>query len=222
MKLYYINALPHLIKYCLARPLLYVNTKAHVQNMKIEYAKQGFMGLNIYTKKVKIQAWNIQDLSETINMLDPVEIHYRMGHFHETELNEIIFDLDTDESVGIETAFDYGKGLIDWIKTCRHDEINQVRMLYSGNRGFHIRVQLKHRYRKELLKTKMDEWVLTYKRPFVGEVDTNMCNPLHFIRCPLSWNKKGQKFSYFVDNLSDFNEIIAQENSDRVKNKFGG
>jgi len=220
LKPFYRNILPHIRKYILARPIMFITDKTHRQWLDKMYFKGNYISESEDFEKFRIQAWNDPDWEEILELCDPLEVHVRMGHFFETHLREIIFDLDTSDSVGLETAFDYAKGFYDWILTNREKEVDIVRILFSGNRGFHIRVLLTERLSPIALEAKMLEWKDAYNKPFIGVVDTNMCRPSHFIRMPFSYNKKGKKFSFFCERFGEFSETIAKEKSDQLKESF--
>jgi len=217
---FYKKILPHVRRYVFGRPLLILTENTHQQWQDRFYFKSHFISEIEDFDRFRIQAWNDTDWVDIIDKLKPMEFHVRMSHFFETHLREVVFDLDPSESIGLELPFEYGKGFVDWLNTNVSQEFHEVRMLFSGNRGFHIRLVLKNRKPKEALEDFMNICVDKYGKPFVGKVDTNMCNPLHFIRMPLSYHMKGEKLSFFVDKLEKFNEEIAKEKSQSLLEAF--
>ena len=79
-----------------------------------------------------------------------------------------------------------------------------------------MRVGLDHRYAPEFydqLKLRLRDG---FQEPFLGEVDMKPSLREHHVRCPHSFNVKGNRFSYFVESCEDFSPEIADELNARI------
>lgn len=210
---YYQKLYPVIAQRIKARPIMILTQdKIHIQKayttIHPEFVKEN--------GDYYMQAWNEAQYQEIVTATNPAEIHIRNGHFFETELRDIIFDLDAEEASTLDMTFSYGKALVDWIQTNKESEIEKITMIYTGNRGNHIRCLLKYRKNQEQILDWMDECTTGCSATFIGKVDKAMANSKHFCRMPMSYNTKGQKFSFCVDKLKEFNKDIAEEKSQRV------
>ena len=212
----YTALIDEIFPFVLGRPLMIKKGKIYMKKDSKSIAPSHFVG--VAPEAFPLQVWTREDLISLLKTHNPSELHRSMGRFFETQLNELIFDLDTSPSSGLESSFAYGKGLYDWINQYQENTITNCRMLYSGNRGFHITVTLKTSHSQPYLKKVMENWIAQYGQTFIGVIDTNMTDYKHFIRVPFSYNDKGGRFAFYVDKLTEFTEKIAQEKSDKIKN----
>ena len=167
----------------------------------------------VFQDRTPIQFSLGDDIDSFVEKYSPVEIHMSVTHFFESTFKVVFIDLDASPSMGIATVFDYACGLKDFIMGI--SPTKDIRMVYSGNRGFHLHVTLSQRLFPEEVE-KFLEKVASYPKPFIGKIDSAVNSIHHFIRVPYSYNCKGKKFSFYVDKLKDFNEDLAVEWSSRL------
>jgi len=193
-----------LIKY---RPLLIIS----LHDKHRQFQRDVVPGSLCSGERTPLQILNRDDIPVFLNSYYPKEVHCSSTRFYETSFKNFVIDLDASKSTGISTVFDFAKGFGDHIR--KHPLVEKVKILFTGNRGFHLHISLLQRKTFEETKALVGSFQ-DYQMPFIGVIDTNVLLEGHFIRMPFSFNTKGQKFSYFVDKLNSFNLEIAQEQSD--------
>jgi hypothetical protein len=211
LNLFYSKVLPLVEKLLYFRPLLIISSDAAHRQFKFNPDDSD---LSI-GDRVPIQFKLGDNLNSFIEKNSPVEIHMGVTHFFESTFKHLFIDLDASPSMGLATVFDYAMGLKDFVLTI--SPTRSIKMVFSGNRGFHLHVELSQR----LLESEAKEYlvkVCSYPKPFIGKIDVGVNTSSHFIRVPYSYNLKGGKFSFYVDRLKEFNNDIALEWSERLYN----
>lgn len=166
-----------------------------------------------------VQVWSMPDLLGLLRDEQPIEIHHRSAAFFEYSRNFMVFDLDTAKHSGVQTSFRWGKRFLQYL--VGREEVAHVRMLFTGNRGFHLRTWLRRRHEPEIYDKMVKDFVDGFGEPFLGEVDTLPCKREHYVRCPHSYNVKGSRFSFFVETLDDFTPEIADQLNAALAVHFG-
>lgn len=195
-----------LIKY---RPLLIIS----LHDKHRQFQRDFIEGSLCSGDKTPLQILSKEQIPVLLESYHPKEIHCSSTRFYETSFKNFVIDLDASKANGISTVFDFAKGFSEHIR--KSGQVKKVKILFTGNRGFHIHVSLVQRKTFEETGALVESFK-EYHTPFIGVIDTNVLLQGHFIRMPFSFNTKGQKFSYFVDKLDSFNPDIAQEHSDRL------
>lgn len=207
--LYYSKVLPLVERLLYFRPLMVISTDASCRKFKFD---PGVSDLSI-GDRVPIQFKLGDNLGSFIQKNSPIEIHMGVTHFFESTFRTLFIDLDSSPSMGLATVFDYAMGLKDFIQTI--SPTRSIKTVFSGNRGFHLHVELSQRLYTSEAKEFLDK-VCSYPKPFIGKIDVGVNTYTHFIRVPFSYNLKGEKFSFYVDKLKDFSNDIALECSERL------
>ena len=202
----------HILPYLYGRPVMVVGADGGHRM----WARQQGDGLLRESEQtgVPLQVWSLQEFLDLLTVETPAELHVRARGFWEHSRSLIVYDLDTAPHSGIQTSFRWGKRFREYLR--QRPEVSSSRMLFTGNRGFHIRVCLNRRYEPEPYQQLLTTLLKDFGEPFLGDVDTKPSLPQHFVRCPHSFNIKGQRFSYFVDNCDDFNTAAADEMNARI------
>lgn len=213
--LYYKRVLPRLSDMLFYRALMVVTLGRDnkPEGIKRRFESKDIEGAFKLAGRVPLQIASEDEISPWVDRFFPVEVHMSVTRFFEPSFKTIYVDLDSSAAVGLMTVFDYAKGLSDFV--LKMDNVRALRMVFTGNRGFHFHVELS----KRLSVEKVNEFMLKvkeYPQPFIGKIDMGINVPNHAIRVPFSYNLKGKKFGFYVDKLKDFSEEIAQENSDRL------
>lgn len=219
---FYINVVPKVYDFVCYRPLRLICLDDAGEPYNRQFARKVWEGdcdLMRVSEKTPLQIIFPKNVRSFMRCYKPIEIHMSVARFYEDTFKHFVIDLDTSKSIGISSCFDFARGFIEYIR--KNSSIESTRCLYTGNRGFHVHVFLKTRLTPDALQNLFISFQ-DYHKPFIGKLDMNVIRLGHFIRMPFSFNSKGNKFSFWVDKLSDFNESIAQEKSEQLYRSVAG
>lgn len=203
-----------MVKY---RPLLVVTSEGKTR----QFTSKAFVLADDLRQsdKTPLQLRSLDGLDQFLNLYEPVEMHMAVTRFYEQSFKSFVIDLDSSPSMGIGTVFDFAKGFGEYISG--KPFVKGVRILFTGNRGFHIHVELVSRASSAEVNSMFASFA-AYPHPFIGTLDSNVLRIGHFIRMPFSWNRKGKKFSFYVDKLNEFNSDIAKDFSCKLYSGLTG
>jgi len=212
--LYYKRILPKLSTMLFYRPLMIVTVDMYKsEEFKRRFESGDREGAFKLGGRIPLQLTLEEEIPGWVDTYNPVEVHISVTRFFESSFKHIYIDLDASPAIGLMTVFDYAKGLSEYV--LKKEGVQSLRMVFTGNRGFHFHVELSKRLSTEEVTGFMQE-VQEYKEPFIGKIDMGVNVPNHSIRLPYSYNLKGNKFAFYVDKLNEFSEDIAQDWSDHL------